>query len=236
MSYFNIQFIRFFEELAENNNSTWFAAQRKRFEFEVKKPFEEFAEELIMRVALEDPSMKTELSDALVRIKREERIGNFKKPYHESMVVYIGKHGRFDLRVPTIRVECSAEGVLLTIGIQSFENQALDNFRCTLTKDFKALKYIQSRPSFVEKFGRIRAERFQILPDEWKHFAGAVPWLFSKNMTVETRFSAETLLDPDLAGIIMEHYYCALDFLDFLKNATQKQKAHRSSRFENLII
>jgi uncharacterized protein (TIGR02453 family) len=225
MSYFNPQFIYFFEDLAQNNCTSWFAEQKKRFEFEVKKPFEEFIQELILRIALEDASMQTELSDTIIRIKREERVGNFKKPYNEFMAACIGKHGRFDISVPTFYIECSAEGILLKIGVQRFENQALENFRRALIRDFKTLKYIQSRPTFVERFGRIHAERFQSLPDEWKTYAGAVPWLFSKNMTIECRLPAKMLLDPDLGGIIMEHYYAALDFLVFLKQAMQKQQA-----------
>jgi uncharacterized protein (TIGR02453 family) len=223
MSYFTVDFIRFFEDLAENNCSLWLSENRNRFEFAVKKPFEEFAEELIMRVALEDASMQTNIGDAVYRLKREEFSTKNRKLYHEQMAVCIGKNGRFDRSSPAMYVACSANGVYINIGIQEFDSQGLECFRNTLTHDFKALKFIQSRQHFIEKFGRIHAERFHTLPEQWRTFAGAVPWLYSRSMYIEAQLPTATLLDPDLGGIIMEYFYNALDFINFLKNAIQKK-------------
>lgn len=227
MSYFSPDFIHFFEDLAANNCNTWLAENRHRFEFVVKKPFEEFAEELIMRVALEDTSMQTEMGDAVYRLKRDEFSAKSKSMYNEYMAVCIGKNGRFDRSTPSLYVECSPKGVYINIGIQEFEKQGLENFRTSLTQDFKALKFIQSRPAFVEKFGRIHAERFHILPEHWRNFAGAVPWLYSRSMYIEAQLPPEALFDPDLGGIIMEYFYNALDFINFLKDSIQKKAARK---------
>lgn len=227
MSYFTPDFIHFFEDLANNNCTSWLAENRNRFEFAVKKPFEEFAEELIMRVALEDAAMQTDLGDAIYRIKRDEFSTKSKGAYNEYMAVCIGKNGRFDRSSPSLYVECSPKGVYISIGIQEFDKQGLENFRAALTQDFKALKFIQTRPSFVEKFGRIHAERFHTLPEHWRTFAGAVPWLYSRSMYIEAQLPPEILLDPDLGGIIMEYFYNALDFINFLKNSIQKKAVKR---------
>jgi uncharacterized protein (TIGR02453 family) len=224
MAYFTKDFISFFKALENNNNSTWLSENRKVYDTAVRKPFEEFVEELIIRLALEEPSMAAELSDTLFRLKKEERVGGKDKPFRESMSACIGKHGRFDRTVPHLYIECDTDGVLLTMGVQSFDKQALENFRQFLISDFKALKYIQSRAIFVETFGRIHADRFQHLPEEWKSYGGAVPWLHSKNMYIQKVFPKEILLSHNLTDIIMEHFYIGLDFLNLLKSAMKKQQ------------
>jgi uncharacterized protein (TIGR02453 family) len=224
MAYFTKDFITFFETLAENNNTAWLSENRKVYDTAVRKPFEEFVEELIIRLTLEIPSMSAELSDTLFRLKKEERVGLKEKPFRESMSACISKQGRFDRTVPHLYIECDADGILLTIGVQSFDNQSLENFRAFLIHDFKALKYIQSRTVFVETFGRIHADRFQRLPEDWKNYGGAVPWMYSKNMYIQKVFSKEMLLSDNLTDVIMEHFYIGLDFLHFLKNAMKKQQ------------
>lgn len=224
MAYFTKDFISFFEALSEHNNSSWLSENRKLYDTVVRKPFDEFVEELIIRLALEEPSMAVELSDTLYRFKKEQRTGIDLRPFRENMAACIGKHGRFDRSVPHLYIECSAERILLTIGVQSFGNQALECFRERLIHDFKALKYIQSRSAFVENFGRIHADRFQVLPEHWKDYSGAVPWMHSKNMYIQKIFPTEILLADNLTDIIMEHFYVGLDFFNFMKNAMKKQQ------------
>ena len=47
MKYFTKSYIQFFKELEKNNNKEWFHANKKRYESDVKLPFENFVGDLI---------------------------------------------------------------------------------------------------------------------------------------------------------------------------------------------
>ena len=54
MAWFTSDFNQFFIDLAPNNNKEWFDANRRRYENNVKEPFEAFVAEVIQRVAKVD--------------------------------------------------------------------------------------------------------------------------------------------------------------------------------------
>lgn len=58
VTYFSVEFNEFFKDLAKNNNTNWFHANKKRYEEFVKGPFEEFVAEMISRVQKEDPEIQ----------------------------------------------------------------------------------------------------------------------------------------------------------------------------------
>lgn len=57
MTYFNENFIQFFKDLAANNEREWFHANKKRYEKEVKIPFEKFVEDLIKAIHADDKTV-----------------------------------------------------------------------------------------------------------------------------------------------------------------------------------
>ena len=64
MSYFNRDFIKFFKGLRANNNREWFQENKKMYEKEVKEPFYDFVQEMILRVQELEPDILIEPRDA----------------------------------------------------------------------------------------------------------------------------------------------------------------------------
>ena len=73
MAYFNKEFIKFFKELNKNNHKEWFDENRKRYEKEVKEPFQKFIDEMIGMINSDDPDVRIEAKDAIFRINRDIR-------------------------------------------------------------------------------------------------------------------------------------------------------------------
>jgi uncharacterized protein (DUF2461 family) len=58
MTFFTPDFLKFFIELAPNNNKDWFDINRKRYEQSVKEPFRKFVQHIIDELAKTDKTFK----------------------------------------------------------------------------------------------------------------------------------------------------------------------------------
>lgn len=86
--------IDFLSELQCNNNRPWFEAHKDEYKAALQE-FNEFALQLIDRVALFDPTVRgLTLKDTTYRIYRDVRFSPNKDPYKTHMGVYICRGGK----------------------------------------------------------------------------------------------------------------------------------------------
>ena len=78
MRYFSDDFVKFFNELEQNNHKDWFDENRKRYEKEVKAPFKSFVTDFIVEIQKYDPEIMIKPKDAVFRINRDIRFSNNK--------------------------------------------------------------------------------------------------------------------------------------------------------------
>ena len=85
--------LEFLQELADNNNRTWFEANRERYK-QVKQRMDVVAAEFIEAVATFDPSVDgVQVKDAPYRIYRDTRFTKDKSPYKTWFGVYVCARG-----------------------------------------------------------------------------------------------------------------------------------------------
>ena len=113
MTYFTKEFNSFFADLAKNNKTEWFHANKKRYEEFVKVPFEEFVAEMISRMQKEDPEINILPKEAIFRINRDLRFSKDKKPYKEWVSAVISKFGKKDKSYPGIYFHIGTKGLML---------------------------------------------------------------------------------------------------------------------------
>ena len=86
--------LEFLQELADNNNRTWFEANRERYK-QVKQHMDAMAAEFIEAVATFDPSVDgVQVKDATYRIYRDTRFTKDKSPYKTWFGVYVCPRGK----------------------------------------------------------------------------------------------------------------------------------------------
>ena len=86
--------IDFLTDLSQNNDRTWFEANRGRYKL-VKQRMDEVAAEFIEAVAAFDPSVEgVQVKDATYRIYRDTRFSKDKSPYKTWWGVYVCPHGK----------------------------------------------------------------------------------------------------------------------------------------------
>lgn len=88
------EILDFLQELSENNDRTWFEANRERYK-RVKGRMDEVAAEFIEAVAEFDPTVEgVQVKDATYRIYRDTRFSKDKTPYKTWFGVYVCPRGK----------------------------------------------------------------------------------------------------------------------------------------------
>ena len=94
MQYFTKDFLDFFKDLSANNHKDWFDENRKRYEAEIKKPFEVFTQDAIDALAKVNPELASlDYKKCIFRINRDIRFSKDKSPYKTNMSGYYKRAG-----------------------------------------------------------------------------------------------------------------------------------------------
>ena len=109
MTYFSIDFLDFFKELAGNNHKDWFDLNRKRYEANIKKTFEVFITDLITQINKHDEKIEITYKEAIFRINRDVRFSKNKEPYKLNRSAIISPKGKKDKAFPGLYLEMGPE-------------------------------------------------------------------------------------------------------------------------------
>jgi uncharacterized protein (TIGR02453 family) len=208
MAFFSEEFLRFFIELAPNNNKEWFDLNRKRYEQFVKEPFRTFVQLLIDRMAEKDPNFKNlEAKECILRINRDIRFSNDKSPYKMFVSAVIAPEGKKSKAVNGVYFEFGPEHIRVYGGIYEIDKDDLLAVREGIAADTKGFKKAYTDEHFIKVFGgKIHGEKNKILPKELKHMGEIEPLIFNKQWYFYTEFEAERILSQDLDELILDCY------------------------------
>ena len=219
MKFFSKDYIQFFKELEKNNNKEWFDENRKRYEQEVKKPFQNFVGHLIDKASHVDPEIHIKPSDAIMRINKDFRFSKEKIPYNTYNAAIISKTGKKSKEYPGIYLQMGADNILIFGGAYTVEKESLYNIRNSIKNDESILKKVLNNKDFKEKFGELQGEKNKILPPEFKEAAKEEPLIANKNFYCMAELDSSNILKDDLDEIIMSYYKAAKPVNDYLKSA-----------------
>lgn len=222
MSYFTEDFIAFFSELAQNNDKTWFEANKKRFEKSAKKPFEEFIGEMIARINAVDPSVAITPKDAIFRIYKDVRFSKDKSPYKTHLGAVISAGGRKDMITPGMYLQLDAEHVRIYGGLYMPSTQQVYQVRQAIAGNLQHFDALLNEKAFKEKYGAVSGEQHKRVPKEFEAAAEQQPILQNKQFYYFSKLPAQTMLDPKLPEIVMEHYFASQNMNAFLAKAIGK--------------
>ena len=220
MTYFTKEFNSFFADLAKNNKTEWFHANKKRYEEFVKVPFEEFVAEMISRMQKEDPEINILPKEAIFRINRDLRFSKDKKPYKEWVSAVISKSGKKDKSYPGIYFHIGKKGLMLGGGMHMLEKEDLDKVRHYIQKNSAEFTRLVEDKEFKKIFGELKGEKNKVLPEEYKKDAEKQPYLFNKAFYFIAEYKdPKVILKSDLAEFMMIHYKSGKGLSNFLKKA-----------------
>ncbi len=218
MSYFNKDFIDFFKDLTKNNNREWFNENKKRYELSVKKPFEEFVEELIHRISDEEDDIRITPKEAIFRIYRDVRFSKDKDPYKTHASAVISPKGRKDFSVPGWYVQLSAEDVRFYSGMHVMEKDQLQNFREHLSANLDEFDSLLKEKEFKKYFKQVLGEQHKRLPKEFQEVAKKQPLIANKQFYYFAKFEPEKILSRTFTDLLMKCYYASRNLNNFIKD------------------
>jgi uncharacterized protein (TIGR02453 family) len=135
---FPSRILGFFEELAENNNKTWFDAHKEEYEQCVKEPALALGDDIASGLAefAAGPSPRA----SMFRIYRDIRFSKDKSPYKTYLGIGFAAPGRKLGESPGFYFHLSDGRVMLGGGLHVFPKPALDVYRQAVTDEKEALK------------------------------------------------------------------------------------------------
>ncbi len=227
MAYFTDDFIKFFQELAENNHKQWFDEHRKRYEKNIKAPFKALVEDMILRIHADDPEVMIPAKDAIFRINRDIRFSRDKRLYKTQMSAVISPAGRKDLGLPGFYFELNANRIMIGGGAHTCDKDRLQAIRGYIVAKPDEFKKALSDKTFRDKFGEIRGEKNKRLPAEFRERAETEPLLFNKQFYFMAELPPKIITDDRLGDVLMEYYFAGKPLMGFLRKAIFYQ-AHSS--------
>lgn len=208
MSYFNKDFIDFFSEIKKNNNRDWFLANKDRYLYSVKIPFELFVQEFIHKIQEEDDSFQITAKESVFRIYRDVRFSKDKSPYKTFASAIISQKGRRDLYYPGFYFEFDDTDIRIYTGAYFLNKNQLYSVRKSIQENLIEFRNLISEKNFKNKFGKTLGEKNKIIPKEFRETLNLQPLIANKEFYYHAKLKSSNILNKNLADKIFE-YYCA---------------------------
>jgi uncharacterized protein (TIGR02453 family) len=208
----------FFAELAQNNDRTWFAANKARFESAVKAPFAD----LLARVSLRLEGTAVPFTggpDTMFRIHRDTRFGRDKSPYKTNIGGLLTPTGRKDMSTGMVYIHLDAAAGFVACGLYQPDPPRLAALRDRMVRDPAAVL------AMVAALGRngLRlsdAGNLTRLPKGFESEADSpiAAHLRRRSLFVEEPLPMSCFLDGTVADRVADHALRAAPLLAFTKS------------------
>ena len=209
----------FLKDLSKNNNRDWYHANKKRFEKEVKKPFESFIANVIDRFREINPDINIQPKEAIFRIYRDTRFSKDKTPYKTHISALVSPHGRKGKEYPGFYFHLEPGMLMMGGGAYFLEKEALQRVRQHIMQQPKAFRKIVEDPTFVETYGELKGEKNKILPKEFKEFGEKEPLIYNKQFYYMHEMPPKTILQDDFMDVVVDHYKAGAPLNQFVLEA-----------------
>ena len=147
MAYFTSESFAFLRELSENNNRDWFAANKQRYESEIKNPALGFINDFGPRLNRIAPRLVADprpVGGSMFRIYRDTRFSRDKSPYKTHLGIhFFHESAKAAASVPGFYLHISPETCFAAAGIWHPDAASLAKIRHVIangSSDWKAIK------------------------------------------------------------------------------------------------
>lgn len=216
---FSTSYLQFFIDLASNNNSVWFNANRATYEKMVKQPFAAFVSEMIRRIQQYEPEVQIKPGDAIMRINNDIRFSKDKTPYKLHMCANISEFGKRNLGFPGFFFQLSPENIQIYGGVYMVDNPTLLKIRTYMAAHPDELREAIANQDFVAKFGSIQGETNKRLAPEFAALLPQLPLIANKQFYYGASLPAELILSDNLPETLMEYYRAGRSVSRFFQEA-----------------
>lgn len=222
MAWFTSAFESYFKDLEANNNREWFHLNKKRYERDVKKPFDAFITDMILRMQQYDPDCKIEAKEAIFRIHRDIRFSKDKTPYKTRMSAVVGRGGRKETTLAGMYLELGHQQLRLYGGVYMPNKEQLFKIRQEILYNSAEFRSILGEPGFKSTFQTIQGEQHKRLTAPFKELQEEQPLIANKQFYYYTNLAPELLTSDQLINALYAAFEAGLPMRDFLLRALEE--------------
>jgi uncharacterized protein (TIGR02453 family) len=212
----------FLRDLKDNNNKTWFEANKKTYQT-AKQDFEEIIKRLLGGVMLFDNTIQDiEPKKCIFRINRDVRFSTDKSPYKTNFGASIQQGGKKSgLGGYYIHLQPGGESFLAG-GVYMPMPPELAKIRQEIDYNGAEFRQIISAPDFSNYFGEISGDKVKTTPKGYKVEHPDIELLKLKSFIAWHKMSDAAVLEtPNLDQHIMAVFQAMKPLNDFLNRALE---------------
>ncbi len=221
MTYLSTEFVQFFQELAQNNNTEWFKNNKSRYETHVKIPFERLITDLIAGVRKINPAFPAfKASECTYRINRDIRFSTDKSPYKNHAGAFLCVGGKKKTELPGFYLHVSDKECFTGGGCYYLSKNNLTKVRRHIYFNPAALEKIAHDPQFLALYPEsIQGERLKKIPAEYSETFNQTPYIANKQFYCIATIPTDIITKPDFLDTILTYYQTSLPLINFLHEA-----------------
>lgn len=176
--------LHFLSDLAANNNTPWFHANRPSYEA-ARQNLHELVSQLIPQLSSLEPGLANlQPKECIFRINRDVRFSANKSPYKENMGAYFAVGGKKSWGAGFYLHLQPNEQSFLAGGLYMPDAKRLAAVRQEIDYLTTQFADIVQAPSFVQYFGQLGGSRLQSAPKGYAKDHPAIEWLKHKDFVV----------------------------------------------------
>lgn len=205
------ELFQFLKELATNNNRTWFAEHKPRFQ-ELDKGVKAFGQ------ALEEKMNEHDVVEnvKIYRIYRDVRFSKNKLPYKTN------RGGSFTratkLRRGGYYFHLEPGNSFIAGGFWGPNKEDLKRIRVEIAANAEELRTIIAEPTFLETFGDLKGQQLKTAPRDYPKDHPNIDLLRYKQFLLIRNFSDEEVLANDFLDQLNQSFANMRPFLDFMSD------------------
>lgn len=168
MSGFGPDTIHFLRDLAANNDRTWFAANRDRYDAHWLAPATAFvtAAGAAVREFAPDVQVEPRVDGSLFRVHRDTRFSADTTPYKDHLDLWFW-HGDRPTAVTGFHLRLTATTVAVAAGARTFDRPHLARFRDAVVDPTAGATLLRAETAIAKAGHELRGEALRTAPRNW---------------------------------------------------------------------
>ena len=220
-AHFTPDSLKFLRGLARNNDRVWFEARRDIYERSLKAPMLALIEEINTAMAGFAPEHMRPPHKAMMRIYRDIRFSNDKRPYKRHLAAWWSRRGMEKTSGGGFYLQIGPQEVLISAGVYMPEREQLLALRRWMSEHHAVYRAAHTRllKTRTSAFTAIDAQALTRMPKGFAADDPAAELVRAKNWGIHASLPAELALDPSLAKEIVRRFRLATPLVDMLNAA-----------------
>lgn len=218
---FSKKTFKFLKDLDKNNNRDWFAANKHRYEEDVRAPALEFVESMapaLHRVSPYFDASPKKVGGSLMRIYRDTRFGADKTPYKTNIGIHFRHVRAKDVHAPGFYLHIEPKEAFFGAGIWRPESSTLKGIRTLIDEHPKEWTNIKKKVCNKNDFA-LQGDRLKRAPKGFDPEHALIDDLKRKDFIAVSPLPLEQVVAKDLPKQIAKLMRGASPLMKFLCTA-----------------